>query len=345
LLYGFADSQVVVLAQGSWVTECPPGGQKLSLHARVPEASLIIPTYNRSHLLRRALSSALSQSFDDLEVVVVDDGSTDDTAALVGSFTCDRLAYHRDAIHRGKSATWLKGFKLARGRFVTWLSDDDVIGPDFIGCRVSALQSSDDSAVAFSDYETLTLTGERVRRGGPGLAERRLLEPRELLEMALSREWFLGASLYSKDAVTAVVGKVASTEHSLDLALNVEIALSGARGWYLPLRDFVYTDHPGQTKYSATWPEKFDETRSFLERVSDTLSTDRRVEHEIIRRELSNWYVIWGRRLAELGDVRGARVQFLKAIKASPRSNWPWRQLVSSFVVRRARPDAGAKLW
>jgi glycosyltransferase involved in cell wall biosynthesis len=64
---------------------------KLDSGQQMPKVSVIIPTYNRSFLLRRAIQSVLSQTFQDFELIIVDDASTDDTDALVKSFEDDQI--------------------------------------------------------------------------------------------------------------------------------------------------------------------------------------------------------------------------------------------------------------
>lgn len=89
-----------------------------------------IPTFNRANMLRRAISSALDQTYPNVEVVVSDNASTDDTANVVRSFG-DRVGYHRFHANMGSRANFIKLTELATGEFFSWLQDDDLIFADF----------------------------------------------------------------------------------------------------------------------------------------------------------------------------------------------------------------------
>ena len=90
-----------------------------------PAVSVIIPTYNRAHLLRRALHSVLHQSYQNIEVIIVDDGSTDDTKIIVMSFQDTRVRYIRHDIKCGAAAARNTGIKLASSEFIAFQDSDD----------------------------------------------------------------------------------------------------------------------------------------------------------------------------------------------------------------------------
>ena len=89
-----------------------------------PFFSVIIPTFDRRDFLDEAVSSVLGQTFRDLELIVVDDGSTDGTKELMDSFVDERLKYMHQA-NRGVSSARNKGLAAARGSFMAFLDSDD----------------------------------------------------------------------------------------------------------------------------------------------------------------------------------------------------------------------------
>ena len=114
--------------------------------------AVVIPTYNRGHLVARAARSALAQSHRALEVLVVDDGSTDDTAARVRTLADARVRYVALA-HRGVSATRNAGVALATAEIVAFLDSDDVWRPDKLEREVAFLDRHPEVDAVFSDLE------------------------------------------------------------------------------------------------------------------------------------------------------------------------------------------------
>ena len=90
-----------------------------------PKVSVIIPTYNRADILPRAVSSALSQTYDDCEIIIVDDCSTDHTRETVSAWSEERIRYIRHAENRRQSGALNTGIDNARGQYVAFLDDDD----------------------------------------------------------------------------------------------------------------------------------------------------------------------------------------------------------------------------
>ncbi len=91
---------------------------------KIPFFSIIIPTYNRAGFLDTAIRSVLEQSFSDLELIVVDDGSTDQTKQLIKAIKDRRIKYIKKG-HSGVSAARNKGIQASTGKFISFLDSDD----------------------------------------------------------------------------------------------------------------------------------------------------------------------------------------------------------------------------
>lgn len=99
----------------------------------MPEVSVIIPTYNRAHLLPRTIGSVLNQEYKDFEIIVVDDGSTDNTPEVIKGFRDERLRYIRLPENSGWSSKPRNvGLSGARGRYLAFLDSDDEWLPLFL---------------------------------------------------------------------------------------------------------------------------------------------------------------------------------------------------------------------
>lgn len=91
----------------------------------MPVVSVIIPTYNRAEILPRAVDSVLRQSFDDLEVIIVDDDSPDQTSEVVDEYSDIRIKYFQHTQNRGANHARNTGIQAATGDYIAFLDDDD----------------------------------------------------------------------------------------------------------------------------------------------------------------------------------------------------------------------------
>lgn len=107
-----------------------------------PLVSVIVPTHNRSHLLRRSLASVLGQTWGNLELIVVDDGSTDDTPAVLAGITDPRLRVLRRETGSSAAAARNAGIASARGDYLAFNDDDDIWLPHKLERQVAALMAA-----------------------------------------------------------------------------------------------------------------------------------------------------------------------------------------------------------
>jgi glycosyltransferase involved in cell wall biosynthesis len=118
----------------------------------MPVVSVVVPAYNARNWIGETLDSVVAQTRDDLETIVVDDGSADGTADFItANYPWARL--ERTANH-GASAARNLGTKLAKGEFIQYLDADDLLAPRAIDDRIDALRRSD-ADVAYSDWQRL----------------------------------------------------------------------------------------------------------------------------------------------------------------------------------------------
>lgn len=115
----------------------------------VPTVSVVIPTFNRAGLLGEAIASVLRQSYSNLEVIVVDDGSTDSTADVVTSFADERLILLRQE-NRGRSAARNRAIAKARGRYIAFLDSDDVYLEHKLEKQVDYMESHPDVGMTYT---------------------------------------------------------------------------------------------------------------------------------------------------------------------------------------------------
>lgn len=115
--------------------------------------SIVIPAYNAEQYLDEAIQSVLDQDYDPIELIVVDDGSTDRTAEIAQQYG-DKITLHRQK-NMGQSAAMNNGWKMSRGTILGYLSADDRLMPGCIRKGVAALHAAPAAVVAYPDYELI----------------------------------------------------------------------------------------------------------------------------------------------------------------------------------------------
>ena len=114
-----------------------------------PVITIIIPTFNREKFIGAAIRSVLEQSFQEFEIIVVNDGSTDGTAEIVRSFSTDKLRYIYQENH-GRSSARNHALRLARGRYIAFLDSDDLYLPGKLEMQVSYLDAYPDVGMVYT---------------------------------------------------------------------------------------------------------------------------------------------------------------------------------------------------
>lgn len=107
----------------------------------IPKVSVIIITYNRASLLKTAMQTVLDQTFEDFELLIIDDGSPDDTENVVKAFHDPRVRYVKHAQNQGEGGARNTGIQHAEGEYIAFLDDDDEWLPDKLQLQVALLDS------------------------------------------------------------------------------------------------------------------------------------------------------------------------------------------------------------
>jgi glycosyltransferase involved in cell wall biosynthesis len=119
-----------------------------------PIFSIVIPTYNRAAFITRAIHSVLNQSFSNFELIVVDDGSTDNTASIVAKIQDQRLRYFKNE-NRERAAARNFGIKQSVGKYITFLDSDDYLKPNHFHEALAFLTKSPESPIFSLGYDVV----------------------------------------------------------------------------------------------------------------------------------------------------------------------------------------------
>ena len=127
--------------------------------------SILLPTHNRAALLPEAQRSALAQTYTDIEILVLDNASTDNTPDVVAAFQSDpRVRSLRHPHDLGITGNWQAGIEAAAGDFYCLLQDDDTLEPEFVAALAAPLLADDSLAVAFSNHSCMDAQGHTLWR-------------------------------------------------------------------------------------------------------------------------------------------------------------------------------------
>lgn len=150
--------------------------------AESPLVSVIIPCYNRQDYIAETIDSVLSQTWPNIELIVVDDGCTDDSRRILESYGDKiRLMEHPGRVNKGQSAAINVGLRVAKGEYVAILDSDDLFFPEKIEKQVLYLHSREELGIVYSNGINIDAQGKSLYSIYPP-GNRRVVGPVEVLE-------------------------------------------------------------------------------------------------------------------------------------------------------------------
>lgn len=148
----------------------------------MPFFSIILPTYNRAHFLPKAIESVLKQTLEDWELIIVDDGSTDNTKEVVAKYNDSRIRYFFQE-NQERSAARNNGIDQAQGEYICFLDSDDFYLPEKLNSYYQALQATTSKnailydGLIFENRKEMTKSQLPVHKGKTSIFEFLLLHP------------------------------------------------------------------------------------------------------------------------------------------------------------------------
>jgi glycosyltransferase involved in cell wall biosynthesis len=137
---------------------------KLSEHAlsvTTPRITVVTPSYNQGHFLEQTIQSALSQDYPNLEYLVIDGGSTDNSVEIITKYA-DRISYWASEKDKGQSDAINKGFRRATGDVLAWLNSDDLYCPGALARVAQFFQEHPECGAVIGDQESIDKDGRVI---------------------------------------------------------------------------------------------------------------------------------------------------------------------------------------
>ena len=287
----------------------------------MPRVSVGMPVYNGAEFLDESLSAILAQDFDDFEVVISDNASTDKTPEICESYLADaRVAYYRNATNLGALANFTRVFDLTSGDYFCWAACDDHLLPGFIRRCAEALDDNPDAAMCVTSVRFIKADGQPGSRfhEGQGLASPDLgIRLRCFLER---HNWYMAYGLYRREilAASGLFERVAGTDVLLLWKVLLRHRLCVVEEELFEYRTFLASGRsahlagnlvPGSSRFwryvgIRLWREMWAAT------ASDEISDDAR---RVARRELRRWLRTSYWRTLVYNDLAGEVAMAVKA--------------------------------
>lgn len=171
------------------------------------KVSVIMPTYNAELFLKETIASILAQTYQNFELIIIDDGSTDNSKAVIDSFGDPRIKYLYQENHGGPSKARNYGLREATGKYIFIFDSDDLMRPDKIELSVAALEEHQDADILFTKFSMIDEKNNVLREdylkeyialsnlvGAEGLDDKNYFIESERLHEAVIKVNFIGTS-------------------------------------------------------------------------------------------------------------------------------------------------------
>lgn len=230
------------------------------MNAKRPRVSVALPVYNGEKYFAEALESALAQTFQDFEIIICDNASTDSTPEICRKYVerDPRVSYHRNEVNRGIHRNFTLAAGLSRAEYFMWLSHDDKLAPEFLERCVTALDLEPGAVLAYPKAIDIDHQGKPIAYKEQSLNVSSAKAPerfREMIRMEHNCEASLGLIRGDVLRRTAVLGNYADA----DRVLLAELALYG---YYFRVPEFLFLHREHEQRETNVYPNRFQRTAS-----------------------------------------------------------------------------------
>lgn len=295
-----------------------------------PLVSILIPSYSRPGMLQRAISSALNQTFQDLEVVVVDDPGPDSCRKVIESFSDSRLRTH---FHPARMGCWQNvdfALHLAEGEYVAILGDDDSLSPNFIERHLASLRQGVGLSASFGMMHELSESGQFVRHFDPEVGGGGPIGGEDFLRAVLRQKVFLGSALLRRTDLITAWDETREDDIVADQGVLLRLAaVRPVRTVWTPEAVYFKTVH--STQLSSNFVAVSQAYLKTLLRLRTQLAGTKHGKQ--LRIEAAHLSVVLARHHAAIGRLSTARSLLLRAILLAPLLPVIWGQFLQSVLL------------
>jgi glycosyltransferase involved in cell wall biosynthesis len=201
--------------------------------------SIVLPVYNGSEFLKDSIDSVLNQTYRPIELIIVNDGSTDKTESIIKLYQNSVEVIVLKQTNKGLPVALTNGFEQAQGEFWTWTSADNLMEPNMIDTLVAKLKSNKETGMVYSDYYAIDTNGAPLKatswraHNRPDLESGEVRLPRSTENLSYVPDNFIGPSFLYRGTIGQMVG-----------AYNVPMGVEDYDYW-LRLQQYAEIQHLG----------------------------------------------------------------------------------------------------
>jgi glycosyltransferase involved in cell wall biosynthesis len=290
-----------------------------------PLVSIVIPTYNRAVFVQKAVDSVLYQTFIDYELIVVDDGSTDDTRRVLRQY--GNKIKHIYQCNAGVSAARNTGIAAAKGQWLAFLDSDDEWKPEYLSSQINVIYRKSAVCMQSTNCRVFNLDGSSYtyfekNRTMNFIGRRNYISIQRPFSFIVTHwPWQVGSTIFRRDAINRVGGFDTKLTISEDLEFMARVSLQGSFG--IINKELVNIHHrneaieclTNQLKKDPIGTKKVDDMICTRLKLIKTLQyTDRRALNKIIGRNRRGIGTIFLR----MGNKQCARKWYKSAMSIDP---------------------------
>ncbi|HMO55964.1 MAG TPA: glycosyltransferase [Roseiflexaceae bacterium] len=210
-----------------------------------PLVSIVIPNYNCAPFLRLAVESALAQSYPAIEVIVVDDGSTDTSTATIEDLVAAGRVRLIKRENGGVATARNTGLAACHGTYVVFLDCDDLLHPDMVATLMPLIDRSDHMVFAYGDYLHIDAAGEVLPENHSLRSYRSILDGNILPSLLIGAYLLPLCILFSRRSIEEIGGFAAQYSAADDYHLLLRLVCAGGRAHYTEQVVAFYRHRPG----------------------------------------------------------------------------------------------------
>ena len=300
--------------------------------------SVLMPLYNAALYVESAIQSVVNQTYTDWELIIVDDGSTDDSLAVVKRYESDKIRVYTQP-NSGACMARNKALSLVKGAYVKFLDADDLLAPDCLEKQFAQIQTLAANQIPFGDYNYINQAGQIT---STYLFEWQLPLVEDSVYFFFTHwEVLITAPLHRIESLLAINGFDEQLKRGQETDLHFRLALSGVEFVYCPLHTFSYRSYVSIDRLSAQKEQLLEQYSSYIYEKNERLLREKFVtlapKYQLVFR---THYFVQARKCFARRQLTEGKINLSKALCYKPRSLFMWFYYVVGQIIGYVRLES-----